>query len=681
MPSLRLLPPSLRILFAASLLALSATALPAAAQPYKWGNISPSQLDMTSYRPDSNAAAVVLFDYGETDFESNGEVIFRRHTRVKILSEGGYDMGTVTIPFHSGDRLEDVRDVRGQTFVRTADGSVKRHRLRRSDIHEEDVDGTRSQARFTLPGLAPGAVIEYRYEVRSRSFRFLRSWAFQNNEPTLHSEYVATIPDLLDFEGLKRGSEPFAVNTAEPAHWWYRGYRISAQKHRWVMKNVPALRPEPFMTTLEDYRAQIIFQLRAILNTHGGVQEQFMGTWPDVARELMDSDDFGGELKRGGLLKRRAVLLTEGLSSQQAKVGSVYDFVRSNTKWTGEQRFFPDHSLDVVFRTQKGSSAEINMLLVAMLRHAGLNAHPVLISTRDHGRVMPSYPFVHQFNGLVAAVRTEGDWMLLDATDPLRPAGLLPELALNGKGWLVRRKNPVWIPLPSRRASRDVIVTGQISAAGTLSGTVRVTDTGYRALQSRRILSDQGADHFMHNGLFHGFDDAILESVVVSARDRVTLPLETTAAFILPYYAQRTGDLLYLRPVAVDRTDQNPLRSAERAFPVDVGHPRRWTYTLSLQLPEGYVLKEQPDDSGFRLPRRAGALSHDVRAEDDRLKVSIAFELNRSRYPVKDYRSLRTLYSRLTSVHVQQIVLERARSAGEAEGTDDPVDTAAGAAP
>jgi hypothetical protein len=57
---------------------------------------------------------------------------------------------------------------------------------------------------------------------------------------------------------------------------------------------------------------------------------------------------------------------------------------------------------------------EINLMLVNLLKEAGLNAHPVLVSTHENGVVNPvdagtfDYPGFHQFNKVPAYVKIDG---------------------------------------------------------------------------------------------------------------------------------------------------------------------------------------------------------------------------------------------------------------------------------
>ena len=103
-------------------------------------------------------------------------------------------------------------------------------------------------------------------------------------------------------------------------------------------------------------------------------------------------------------------------------------------------------------------------MLTAMLRFAGLEAHPVLISTRENGQPIQLYPILGQFNHVLTHVKIGAQEYLLDATEPLRPHSILPVAALNGNGWLVHKKTPRWINIPATGSAGNV-TTVQIGRA------------------------------------------------------------------------------------------------------------------------------------------------------------------------------------------------------------------------
>src|SRR5690606_18480481 len=131
--------------------------LPAYAQPepepLRWGKVPDAHLAMTSYPGDPEAHAVVLGDHGEARVERDGSIRFKRHRRVKILDEGGYDFADVSLTYNSEDNYQRVDKIQGQTFVLQPDGRVRRVTLDRGSIFTEDIGRDRKRVTFTLSAL------------------------------------------------------------------------------------------------------------------------------------------------------------------------------------------------------------------------------------------------------------------------------------------------------------------------------------------------------------------------------------------------------------------------------------------------------------------------------------------------------------------------------------------------
>lgn len=658
------------VLFTALLLAA-----PAEAQRAEWGEVDREELVQTSFAADSDAAAVILSDYGTVEVKSDMQLVFHRHRRIKLLTEAAYDAwGTASVTYRAEDRAQRLDDLEGHTFVLGPDGQIERHEMKKDAVFTEDIDGEYERVRFTLPALQPGAIIEYRYEIESDHPGYLPDWSFQTSEPTLWSEYRYEIPELLDYTTQFQGTQPLSVREAEPSRMRMRfdvgktsAYRtrsfnmsMNAQKHRWAMQDVPALREEPFMTTPEDYRAKLRFQLTRI-GVPGELPLWTMKSWADNANDLLEADYFGREIGRHKELRRQAEKLTEGIADEAEKLRAVYDFVRTTIQFNGEMGYGLDHDLDDVLEAKTGSSAEIALVLVSMLRDAGLEAHPVLISTRDHGRVQELYPFNSQFNDVIVYAEADGGGYLLDATDPLRPHMLLPSQALNHRGWLVRKDAPQWIDIqPGSAERRLAFVQAVLAPDGTVSGTLAATEEEYAALDAREALKDQTAEEYARGLLAEGLGGVEVTSAAAEHQGDVYEPLKTKADFAARAYAQAAGDFIYLNPVMAARQTENPLRRPERTFPVDLAYPREWTYTLSLELPEGYAVHETPQNIQVQLPDDAGGYMRLIDVQNGRLMLRSRFVMAQTLFASEHYALLREFYDRVVAAEAEQVVLKRA---------------------
>ncbi|MGH7601341.1 MAG: DUF3857 domain-containing protein, partial [bacterium] len=346
---------------------LTGTRLLAQDKPMKWGEVPRADLEMAQFPADSNAAAVILCDYGEVEFTgSDFEMVYRRHRRIKILSEAGYKWGGFALQYYAKENWQRVRDIEGQTLKLAADGTVQREKLDKKSIFDENVDGEFRRIRFTLPNLSPGAVVEYRYTVRSQNGTFLHDWEFQTGEPTRWSEFRAEIPQVLHYVMIRPTSIAFAIDESAtrpiPPATLNVPYTLKVLAKRWAMKDVPALREEPFMTTPDDYRAKLRFQLSKVV-WPGELPISIMNTWEKLAEDLMSYESFGGQIERHGVLRRQAEALVAGMSNPEEKLRTIYDYVRATMNWNGEYGFYTDVDLDKAFQARRGGGPEIALML------------------------------------------------------------------------------------------------------------------------------------------------------------------------------------------------------------------------------------------------------------------------------------------------------------------------------
>jgi hypothetical protein len=570
----------------------------AQSKPMKWGDVPRADLEMKTFPEDSNATAVILCDFGEVTFNDQFGMVFSRHQRVKILSEAGYDWGSHAIQFYAKDKRQRVTDVEGQTFYLTAEGTVRREKLDKKSIFDEDVDGEWRRIRFTLPALAPGAVVEYRYTITTSPgyFTYLHGWEFQTSEPTLWSEFRADIPAVLQYVIVKQRLAALEVEETNSYNWpptlysyqTARMFNLKIMSHRWAMRNMPALREEPYMTTPDDFRAKIHFQLAQIV-WPGVAPEKIMQTWEKLAEDLLGYESFGKQIERHKVLREQAETLVAGITNPEEKIRRIYDYVRTTMTWNREYGIYVDEDLDKAFQARRGGGPEIALMLTAMLRFAGLEAYPVLISTRNNGKIIQIYSILSQFNHVLTYVKAGSQEHLLDATDPLRPHTLLPVAALNEVGWLVDKKNPSWVDITSPGAFiNQTIVSAKLDADGAITGRFESADAGYSGVFDRHALSDKKEDEYIRNGWLNDLTGAQLDSFTISNRDSVNAPLMTTAYFSSSDHAHAAGDNIYFNPVFFGRQKENPFKLQERTFPVDFAYGRKLAYTLNLTLPEGY---------------------------------------------------------------------------------------------
>lgn len=504
---------------------LAAGAARAQPEPIKFGKPDPKDFTAAPFVGDSTAAAVVLCDYGTTRFQLKGadfQLVTERVTRIKILKKAGYDAATVEVPlYHRNASEEKLSSLRGMTYNLTGGQVVKTKLDGATTFLEERTPNVRVR-KFTLPDVREGAVIEYAYSVTSDFLFNFQDWTFQREYPVRWSEYRAAIPEYFDYKMLMQGYHTLAVNTRTEDTGQYTlhteggfssaggglsnpgsGHVAAANdlitarltNYHWAMKDVPAFRFEPYMTTADDYLDRIDFELAGERFPGQGYQN-VAGTWSKIDDELLADDNFGKQLDRGGFLKDQLLGLAAKHPDPAARAAAVRHIVLAAVRYDGTNRYSTTGSLRKAYDAHRGTAADVNLLLIAALRGAGLPAHPVLLSTRDHGRVNQTLPLLERFNYVVALVPVAGGQdLLVDATEPLLPCGTLPERCLNQTGRLIMPKaaDGRWVDLaPAQRHVHYQQVALTLDAQGGLTGKVHEEHGGYAGADARQQLATLG---------------------------------------------------------------------------------------------------------------------------------------------------------------------------------------------
>ena len=669
-------------------LALGPLAAFAQSAPIKYGQVDPKDLTAAPFAADSAAEAVVLCDFGTSGFQyvqNDFQLLSERTTRIKILKKSGYSAATVEVPlYHEGPNTEKIGSLRGTTY-NLVDGKLVKTKLDvgANTFVEERTPNIRVR-KFTLPDVREGSVIEYSYTVMSDFYFNFQDWTFQRDIPVRWSEFRANIPEYFIYKKLVQGYHRLEVNTQDETtqtfaihtSGGFSGSGMNTQREaattdmvnarttnsRWAMKDVPAFRNEPFMTTSEDYVDRISFQLSG-LRFPGQAYRSVADTWSKVEMELLNSDNFGQQLDRAGFLKEQLRPLVAKYPDQRERAAAVRALVLSSVRYDGTNRYSTTASLRKAFDAHHGTAADVNLLLIAALRGADLPAHPLLLSTRTHGRINQSQPLIDRFNYVVALLPLgEGKDLLLDATEPLLPSGVLPKRCLNQFGRLIMKDPDAsrWVELqPTQRYVHYQQVGLKLDAQGSLSGKVHEEHGGYAGVDAREELTSLGEKKYLTQ-LAAPHSGWTVPKLTVTNREDVAKPLTLEYEFNQPADDNTTAGTLYLSPLRDFGSEQNPFRHDDRLFPVDFGAPQDETTMITLTLPEGYELAELPKPAVISMPDGGGRYLYSVAAAaPGTVQITSRLSLSRPVYAAADYTTLREFYRLMLEKQAEKLVIKK----------------------
>jgi hypothetical protein len=155
----------------------------------KFGKINSADFNVSSPLIDSNTNAIVIADIGNTQFVGNDKgwfsLEFKRHKRIKILNNKGFDAANFSIFLYSQNfDVEKLKDFKAQTY-NLENNSVVTSKLDVKDIFDEKVKKNLVKKKFTFPAVKVGSIIEVEYVIKSDFLFNLQPWSFQGEYPCI----------------------------------------------------------------------------------------------------------------------------------------------------------------------------------------------------------------------------------------------------------------------------------------------------------------------------------------------------------------------------------------------------------------------------------------------------------------------------------------------------------------
>lgn len=655
------------------------------AQNYKFGKVSKEEVEETqdpSY-PEVNAAVFyrdfkVYFEYRQNEgFIQNIEV----HERVKIYNKEGFDWATKEIKLYDADNglKEKIKNIKGVTYNLNGKKVVET-KLEKDNIFEEKNNEFWETTKFTLPNVNAGSVIEYQYTIETPRFTIedidlqyiipIRKYNLEVRTPEYFNfnkhfnPKAKFFPELLESRESKsevittknrtKTSSGFhSVKTNfETSSLDYMENIVSAD-----LNNVPPLKNENYVRNLDGYRAKLFFEYAFFRGPNGEIKS-YSTTWDKVTKHIYDSQYFGAELEKTAYFKEAIDLLIANAESESEKAVLIYNYVKSHVKWNDYNGYTVHNGVKKAFKERTGNVADINLMLTAMLRYAGLNANPVLISTVKNG--IPLYPTTEGFNYVIAAIEVPGDLILLDATDEYAAPNVLPNRAVNWQGRIIRESgSSTWVALnPKKESKESISLNVKINNDLTVDGKVRAQLSDYFAKYHRDKFNKVSMDQKLS---YLEKDNFGIEASNYEGKGELQLsePMVYSFDYSLSDAIEEIGGKLYFSPLLFMMPDENPFKQETREYPVDYVFPFVDQYMVNIMLPEGYVVESLPESSKIQFNGNECVFTFLGGQNGKMLQFSMSYKMNKPLILPGEYEQFRDFYSKMIAKKQEQIVLKQ----------------------
>jgi hypothetical protein len=422
------------------------------------------------------------------------------------------------------------------------------------------------------------------------------------------------------------------------------------------MADVPALKKETYITSMENYAAKIDFQLRRVKYSESHIEE-YMGNWNQFVDRLMKRESFGEPLtKNNGWLESDLKKITGGTQNKYEKAKKIYEYIRDNFTCKTTAGMYLSSSLKKVFQDKSGNVADINLLLTAGLKNQGFEAAPAILSTKDNGRASEIYPLIERFNYVICQVKIDGREYLLDASKKLG-FGKLSEELYNGSARLIDAVPNLIILMPdSLKESKVTTVFIANGANDKMEGAFTTTLGYFESLAVREKLGITKQDEFFKEiKKAYSFDVEIENEKIDSLKlleNPITIKYDIKFNF-------NDEDLVYFNPMLAEVQRENPFASADRYYPVEMSSCIDETYVFNMDVPTGYAVDELPKSARVKFNEDEGMFEYIIAKSGDHIQMRSRVQLKKATFEPEEYQTLRDFFGYIVKKQAEQIVFKK----------------------
>ena len=587
------------------LMLLASLATAVGAQPADWKEWRPAtreELAQTASKIDPEANAEILFaDIYIID--SFDKIELYRYMRSKAFNErGAQQQGTAMIPY---DGKEQISEIAARTIK--PDGEIVP--LSVYEIRDRElVRVGRRQRRvksFALPGVVPGSIVELRWktEVKGDNLIAERALPLQFNLPAQRIRYryqpIKLLESDLKFLGMQVDSAIDFIPDKD-------------RVYTFEQLNKPAYHEEPMSLPDRNVHSWALISYEFIKATNPKAYWRLMGDkiFPYLQKHI----------KPNGELEKRAKEVVGDARDPRQKFERLVEFIRTGIRiveedgppLTERQRKDAEELRSPIdlLRQRYGSRENVGMLLVALAKAAGLEAHVAYLPNQEEflngGAVLSELLFYVTVPGVV--VFLEGKPVFYYPTARKWPAGMVPAVHTGDEALVIEKENSRMIrvnetlPRQSRRVTKAEL---KLSGEGVLTGQVNYRLTGYAAAEFLDGLTGKTPterEEQVTGQIQARLPGAKVTNLKLLAEEDLTGEVGYSCEVEIPGYARRTGKRLFFQPAFTQKGVKPMLESKVRHNHLLFPFTHQDAAEVTIELPTGYELEAGEGPQPFSYP-------------------------------------------------------------------------------
>jgi Domain of Unknown Function with PDB structure (DUF3857)/Transglutaminase-like superfamily len=638
-----------------------------------WPAVTPQDLQMTDLPQQRGAPAVILLREEVANDPQNYHSVYMR---IKILTEAGRRYADVEIPYLR--RSFKIDSISGRTMH--ADGSIVMFDGKVFDKMVVKERRGRGEVRvhvksFTLPDVQVGSILDFRYSIRYDDHQFFApEWIVQQDlfQKSASFKFIPYSGELIMAHGrVGRGTAWTAYLPSGVKPEWHRLLTSSLATSRTAtqyidlsLNDVPSLIEEPFMPPagMLRYRVQFYYTIDRTAEVFWKEEGKF---WSKDVEKFLD--------RKSGIEEAvgKTVLASD---TPEQKVRKIYALVtglenQSYRPKREEQEekvigLKPNEGVEDVLRQHSGGHDDLNRLMVAMVRAAGIPAFMMWVPSRDETFFQPELMSTHQLDAEIVIVQLGGKDVFLDPGTKFCPYGLLDWRYSDSKGLRQSANKSTEIaesPIPDYTKAQILrLAQVQLSDDGKVEGTIKIGYYGLEAMKRRQkayVTDAEGRKKMLEDEIRSWLPGNSDVELVGTPNWDDTEPHLATEFKISSPLAVGAGKR-WLLPVHLFQVNEKPVfSSSTRVNPIYFWYLTRQIDEVHITLPASFEVESLPSSDSIKLDYAVYSTTqkqesaNSILARRDLVMGGLAF-------PTNLYKEIRDFYDKVKAGDDQQLIVK-----------------------
>lgn len=586
---------------------------------------------------DENAPAEII--YRSVHFmidNATGQLNKKYFYRIKIYNKDkADDWLNLEIPLYQNSNGEEkLNKIKAFTY-NLENGSVVTTKVEKNSKYKSKESKFVSIAKFAFPNVKDGSIIEYHYEIASPFLYRIPEILIETDAPSLYTEYVLDTPINISYNINYTGSLSPKYKEVEETNL----YGVQYKTYRFAYDNLKPFKTEKFIKNDRNYRTKISAEIHSTNNY--GQLKMYSSSWEQIKDRLYENEYFGGELKKGKLAKENIPSNISSIKNDIERANAIFEYVKKTYTWNKNRDIYTDDGIKKLIDTKTGNAAEINLLLVLMLRESGIKAEPVVISTIDNGLINIIAPNVTNLNFVIVAIETKDGYHLYDATSKQSSMDQLPPRDWNQFGILLSKDKVKQIQMVNAKPSFTYLTANaKINEDGGISGTYSDKDTGSYAMFAKESYDDNNDKYKKQYKENFAIDFTGIDSKVLESGD-----FESTMKFSSDNLIDRVGKKMIINPMLFLNKNSNEFdQTEERKYTIDFISPYTRVKKVVLEIPEGYTIEELPKNKKIVTEDKEISYSYIIEQKGNVLEIISTTSVGSADYPKEYYPAFKQIW-------------------------------------